>query len=203
VLQAAVLAAGESRRMGSPKALLPDRQGVPFITRIIQTLRSAHLTDVLVITGSQHEGIAAAVAQAHLDSAVRFARNPDPTRGQLSSIWTALDSSPDDTDGLLMTLVDVPMITTATVRAVIDAWNTTRAPVVRPIVDGRRGHPVIFDRRIFDELRAAPLDTGARLVVRAHWGESVDVPVADRGSIVDIDTPAEYERLRNEYTSDL
>jgi CTP:molybdopterin cytidylyltransferase MocA len=57
---------------------------------------------------------------------------------------------------------------------------------------------VIFDRRVFDELRAAPLDAGARLVVRAHWDESIDVPVSDRGSLRDIDTPADYQQLREE-----
>jgi len=183
--------------MGSPKALLPDPEGRPFVARIIRTLVSAGLTDVLVITGSQHDAIAAALADDHLSSAARLARNTDPSRGQLSSIWTALDSCPSDAEGLLMTLVDVPMITSETVRAVVEAWTGTRSSVVRPIVDGRRGHPVIFDRRLFDELRTAPLESGARVVVRAHWEESVDVPVDDPGSVADIDTPAEYERLRN------
>jgi molybdenum cofactor cytidylyltransferase len=201
VLQAVVLAAGESRRMGSPKALLPDPEGRPFIARIVRTLLSAGLTDVLVVTGSQHDAIAATLADEHLNSAARLVRNTDPARGQLSSIWTALDSCRPDAEGLLMTLVDVPMITSGTVRAVIETWSSTRAPVVRPIVDGRRGHPVIFDRRLFDELRGASLESGARIVVRAHWDESVDVPVDDPGSVADIDTPAEYERLRNGYTS--
>jgi len=184
--------------MGSPKALLPDPDGRAFVARIVRTLTAAGLTDVLVITGSQHDAIASALSADGVRDAVRLVRNADPLRGQLSSIWTALDACPPGASGLLMTLVDVPMITSATVRAVMDAWLTTRAPVVRPIVDGRRGHPVIFDRRLFDELRAAPLDAGARLVVRAHWDESIDVPVNDRGSLRDIDTPADYQQLREE-----
>ena len=197
MLQAAVLAAGESRRMGSPKALLPDPQGRPFVARIVRTLLSAGFTDVLVITGSQHDALTVALANDRLSNAVRLVRNTDPSRGQLSSIWTALDSCPPDAEGLLMTLVDVPMITSETVRAVVEAWSSTRAPVVRPIVDGRRGHPVIFDRKLFAELRTAPPESGARVVVRAHWDDSVDVPVDDPGSVADIDTPADYERLRN------
>jgi molybdenum cofactor cytidylyltransferase len=94
-----------------------------------------------------------------------------------------------------MTLVDVPMLTSGTVRAVVEAWRHTRAPVARPIMEGRRGHPVIFDRQLFDELRSAPLDSGARVVVRAHWPESVDVPVQDPGCLIDVDTPADYRRL--------
>ena len=196
MLPAVILAAGESRRMGSPKALLPDPDGRPFVTRIIRTLQEAGLTDVVVVTGTQHDAIDAAVAADGLYGGVRIVRNKEPGRGQLSSIWTALDACPSEAEGLLMTLVDVPMVATATVRAVVDAWRQTRAPVVRPIVAGRRGHPVLFDRRLFDELRAAPLDSGARVVVRAHWGESVDVPVDDPGSLVDVDTPADYARLR-------
>ena len=94
-----------------------------------------------------------------------------------------------------MTLVDVPMLTSGTVRAVVEAWLNTGAPVARPIVEGRRGHPVIFDRQLFDELRSAPLDSGARVVVRAHWAQSVDVPVQDPGCLIDVDTPADYRRL--------
>src|SRR4051812_33018346 len=188
MLSAAVLAAGESSRMGSPKALLHDPDGRAFIARIVRTLMAAGLTDVLVVTGAQHHAIAAALAEDGVRDAVRLVQNPDPSRGQLSSIWTALDACASDVDALLMTLVDVPMITSATVRAVFGTWLSTRAPIVRPIVDGRRGHPVIFDRRLFDELRAAPLDAGARTVVRAHWNESIDVPVDDRGSLVDVDT---------------
>jgi molybdenum cofactor cytidylyltransferase len=195
MLSPVILAAGESRRMGSPKALLPDPDGRAFIARIVRTLSDAGLTDVLVVTGAHHDAIASALASDGLGEHVQLIRNSDPSRGQLSSIWAALDATPPDANALLMTLVDVPMVTSATVRAVIDAWMSTRAPLVRPIVDGRRGHPVIFDRRLFDELRSAPLDDGARVVVRAHWGESIDVPVDDRGSVIDVDTPGDYQQL--------
>lgn len=151
---------------------------------------------MLVVTGIHHALIESALLADGLRRGVRLVSNPDPARGQLSSIWTALDATPSNADGLLMTLVDVPMIASQTVRAVVTAWTESRAPVVRPVASGRRGHPVIFDRRIFDELRAAPLDSGARAVVRAHWDESVDVPVDDPGSLIDVDTPDDYERLR-------
>jgi molybdenum cofactor cytidylyltransferase len=182
--------------MGSPKALLPGPDGRPFVARVVRTLHAAEVTDVMVITGSQHEAIDVALTQDGVRDSVRLVRNPDPARGQLSSIWTAIDACPPEAEALLMTLVDVPMLTSATVRAVVDGWRKTRAAIVRPIVDGRRGHPVIFDRRLFDELRSAPLDSGARAVVRAHWNESIDVAVNDPGCLVDVDTPADYEHLR-------
>ena len=182
--------------MGSPKALLPDPGGRSFVARIVRTLRAAELAELLVVTGSQHDAIAAALAADGVFEWVRLVRNTDPARGQLSSIWTALDACPPGTDGLLLTLVDVPMLTSETVRSVVEAWRDTRAAVVRPIMDGRRGHPVIFDHQLFDELRSAPLESGARAVVRAHWGESVDVPVRDPGCLIDVDTPLDYARLR-------
>lgn len=191
-----VLSAGESTRMGSPKALLHDADERPFIARVVRTLLRAGLTDVLVVTGSQHGSIEAALGADGLSDYVRLVRNPDPVRGQLSSIWAGLDARAPDTEGLLMTLVDVPMVEASTVSAVVDAWRNSRAPIVRPIVDGRRGHPVIFDRQVFDELRNAPLDAGARTVVRAHWPDSLDVPVNDRGCLIDVDTPSDYEQLR-------
>jgi molybdenum cofactor cytidylyltransferase len=191
-----VLSAGESARMGSPKALLHDPDERPFVARIVRTLLTAGLTDVLVVTGSHHGSIESALVADGLGGRVRLVRNTDPSRGQLSSIWTGLDARAADAEGLLMTLVDVPMLAASTVSAVVEAWRHTRAPIVRPIVDGRRGHPVIFDCQVFDELRNAPLDAGARTVVRAHWPDSLDVPVNDRGCLIDVDTPSDYEQLR-------
>jgi molybdenum cofactor cytidylyltransferase len=68
---------------------------------------------------------------------------------------------------------------------------------VRPAIGDRHGHPVVFDRRVFDELRRAPLEAGAKAVVRAHAAEVLDVPVTDEGCLVDIDTPHDYEALGN------
>jgi molybdenum cofactor cytidylyltransferase len=196
VLQPIVLAAGSSSRMGSPKAVLPDLDGRPFIARIVRTLRAAGLPEVLVITGPHHTAIAEAIERDGLSASVRLVLNPDPSRGQLSSIWAALEACDRSVEGVLITLVDVPLVASSTVQAVVDAWRDKRPPVVRPIVGGRRGHPVVFDRSTFDELKAAPLTEGARVVVRAHWPESVDVPVNDAGCLVDVDTPADYARLR-------
>jgi molybdenum cofactor cytidylyltransferase len=130
-----------------------------------------------------------------LSAAVRVVRNENPSRGQLSSLWTGLDATGADTEAALMTLVDVPMTNAATVRAVIDSWERTRAPIVRPAIGDRHGHPVLFDRWVFDELRRAPLTEGAKVVVHAHADELVNVPVDDEGCVEDVDTPEEYRAL--------
>jgi molybdenum cofactor cytidylyltransferase len=81
-----------------------------------------------------------------------------------------------------------------TVAAVIDQWRRSRAPIVRPAIGDTHGHPVLFDRVLFDELRRAPQSVGAKAVVRAHEREIVNVQVSDEGCVVDFDTPLDYER---------
>jgi molybdenum cofactor cytidylyltransferase len=182
--------------MGSPKALLTDGEGRSFVVRIAAALNEAGLSDVVIVTGDDHDAIAAALVSGGLATAPKVIRNPSPSRGQLSSLWTAMDEvCRPDTAAILVTLVDVPMISPTTIRAVLDGWRRSRAPIVRPLVHGRRGHPVIFDRAVFDELRRASLEEGARAVVRAHTHDSLDVPVDDEGCIADVDTPADYRTL--------
>jgi molybdenum cofactor cytidylyltransferase len=187
--------------MGSPKALLTDAHGVTFLARVTSTLAEAGLGRLTVVTGPHHDVITAALAEIRLAVRMSVARNPEPERGQLSSIWTGMDEVCDaDAEAVLVTLIDVPLVRVDTVRAVLDGWRTSRAAVVRPEFGGRRGHPVVFDRSIFDELRAAPLSEGARAVVRAHRPRVLDLPVDDPGCLIDIDTPADYDhRIRQSH----
>jgi molybdenum cofactor cytidylyltransferase len=192
VLVAILLAAGESSRMGSPKALLRDREGDPFVARVARTFLEAGIGHLIIVTGRHHDAVATALPQ--LEGLVRIVRNDAPERGQLSSLWVGLDAvQPLDPDAVLMTLVDVPFVTADTVRAVVDAWRRTGAPIVRPAIGDRHGHPVLFDRAVLPELRRAPLDEGAKAVVHAHARELVNVAVEDEGAVTDIDTRVDYE----------
>jgi molybdenum cofactor cytidylyltransferase len=168
-----------------------------FITRVLHSMRAAGVTDLVVVTGSLHARIVAAVATDPPEGAViHFARNPDPTRGQLSSLLTGLDmAARQSIDAVLMTLVDVPFVAPSTIRVVVDTFTRTRAPIVRPARGDRHGHPVLFARALFDELRRANPEQGAKAVVRAHGAEIVNVQVDDEGALVDVDTRDEYERL--------
>ena len=195
---AIVLSAGDSRRMGRPKALLPDADGRPFVARIVRTFAAADITEVTIVTGAHHEAIVRAVEADRLPVMPQFATNPDPSRGPLSSLWVGLDAvMRPELDAILMTPVDVPLVRPATIRAVLDAWRATHAPVVRPANGDRHGHPVLFDRAVFDELYRAPLDQGAKAVVRAHQDRLINVSVDDEGCLIDIDTAADYEALLN------
>ena len=183
--------------MGSPKAALLTPGGDAFVTHIVRTWRDADVDDLVIVTGGHHDAVIDALARDGVSSAPCIVRNPDPSRGQLSSLLCGMTAIvTPQTQGLMMTLVDVPLARVSTVTAIIDVWRRTRAPIVRPAIGDRHGHPVIFDRAVFAELRAAPLAQGAKTVVRAHAREVVDVPVSDEGSLVDVDTPQDYEALR-------
>jgi molybdenum cofactor cytidylyltransferase len=198
MIRAILLAAGESTRMGAPKALLPDGEGRVFVTRVLHTLHAAGVLDVTIVTGSLHARIVGTVAaDAPRQSVIRFARNPNHERGQLSSLLVGLAAA--DTPGVdaaLVTLVDVPFVKPATVKAVIDAFWRTRAPIVRAAKGTRHGHPVLFARMLFEELRHANPTQGAKAVVRAHASAILHVEVDDDGALLDVDTPAEYEQWR-------
>ena len=182
--------------MGSPKAALQTPEGQPFVVAIVDSLRaSAEVDDIVIVTGTHHEAIVEALGSRA--ALVRVVRNPDPDRGQLSSLWIGMDAVVTDaSQAFLMTLVDVPRIDASTIRAVVAAWRTSGAPIVRPAIGDRHGHPVLFDRAVFDELRRAPLDQGAKAVIRAHADDLLNVAVADAGCLVDVDTPQDYRKMQ-------
>jgi molybdenum cofactor cytidylyltransferase len=196
VLAGIVLAAGESTRMGTPKALLPDQSGHPFVARVVRTFLAAGIDELVVVTGSCHDAIVSALEQDRLPAMPRIVRNNDPSRGQLSSLWAGLDAVEHlALEALLMMPVDVPMVKASTVRTVIDAWRRGGPPLARPVMGDRHGHPVLFDRALFDELRRAPLAAGAKAVVHGHERQLLNIEVDDEGCLTDVDTPADYKAL--------
>ena len=194
VIPAVVLAAGASSRMGRPKANLPLADGHTFLSAIVSTLLDAGIDDVMVVVGHEAETIVSAFSGTTL--AARFVRNPDFSRGQLSSILAGLRAiDRPGVTAMLLTLVDVPLVSAATVRAVVDHYRRTRAPIVRPASGSRHGHPVLIDRSVFGALRAADPAAGAKPIIRAHATAAGDLAIDDEGAFADVDTPEQYERL--------
>jgi molybdenum cofactor cytidylyltransferase len=194
VIPVVILAAGKSTRMGRPKALMPAGNGETFLSRIMRTFLEAGVDDIVVVLGHQAEAIVQAVEAR--STTARFVLNPDYETGQLSSLLAGL--AVVDRPGVqacLVTLVDVPFVTAATVRAVMERYREAHAPIVRPVSGSRHGHPVLIDRSLFPLLRAADPGAGAKPVIRAHASTAGDVPVDDDGAFLDIDTPADFERV--------
>ena len=119
MLPGVILAAGDSTRMGFPKALLLTRDGRPFVAAIAETFAAAGLTEIIVVTGRDHERIAAALAHEALPVPPQVVRNLDPSRGQLSSLLIGIDRLSAETPAVVVTLVDVPLMTPETVRLVV------------------------------------------------------------------------------------
>ena len=188
-----VLAGGKSSRMGRPKALLPiGTTGENFFDRVTRTLLEAGASDIVVVVGADAGAIRAGVRPR---SRVRIVDNAEHAKGQLTSLLAGLRAV--DTavaSGVLMTLIDVPLVRAETIRRLIQAQCEGGAPIVRPVSSGRHGHPVIFGRALFDEFRRADPALGAKQVVRAHASEIVDIEVDDEGAFTDIDTREDYEK---------
>lgn len=190
-----VLAGGASRRMGQAKAGLVH-DGRTFLAHVLGALRGAGIDDVIVVSGSAHEAVLAARPSGD-DACVL--RNPDPERGQLSSLKIALGAlrtRQPRPGAAVMALVDHPAVRPATVAGLISAWSDTpQATIVLPVFAGRRGHPVLFAESLWDELLATADELGARAVVHADATRVLETPVDDAGVRIDVDTPDDFRRL--------
>jgi len=188
---AVVLSAGESSRMGRPKALLPI-QGQKFIERIIRVIGQSKVGRTIVVLGHHADQLRGQIEHLPVEVVI----NPDYRSGQLSSLQAAIRhiSNDDRCDGMLVHLVDHPFIDVALVDALIESFFETKKTIVVPRYKGKRGHPVIFSRELFGELLNAPLDQGAKAVVNAHRQETLEIEWQDEGITLDIDTPELYRQ---------
>jgi molybdenum cofactor cytidylyltransferase len=186
MLAAAILAAGESRRMGEPKALLPY-QGLTFVEHLLAATRHPRVSIHRVVLGANAEAIR---AQLKLDPA-SIVINPDWPKGQLSSLQAAIRSLPAQmTEGLILCPVDHPLVSQHLVSELIAAFDGSGKSIVLPTFEGRRGHPVIFRATLYQELVAASPDVGARQVVWAHADEIMEVATEEEGVVLNLNDPA-------------
>jgi molybdenum cofactor cytidylyltransferase len=195
MISAIVLAAGASSRMGRPKAALPLGQtGETTLSRVVRTLLDGGAPNVVVVAGAHLDAVRSAMPAR--EPRARVIEHAGWQKGQLSSLLAGLDTVDDPLlEAALVTLVDVPLVRSSTVAEVIAAWRRTRAPIVRPASGERHGHPVMFDRSVFSDLRSADPNTGAKAVFAIHRDRIVNVTVEDAGAFEDIDTPADYEKI--------
>jgi molybdenum cofactor cytidylyltransferase len=190
-----ILAAGQSSRMGQPKALLRcPPTGHTFVTQLILALRSGGLEQVGVVGRPHDVRLRDEIAGAA--SAIDYVVNPSPELGQLSSLLAGVDyAETHRAAGALVVPVDMPLIRAATVRAALDAFTQQDEPVLRVTYRGQHGHPVIFGARVFPALRHADPAQGARAVIRQDPSLVRNLEVDDPGVLRDIDLPEEYRRL--------
>jgi molybdenum cofactor cytidylyltransferase len=181
---AIILTAGESRRMGRPKAFLPFRGGT-FLSHIADTL-GARCAPVIAVFGFDAPRLMA-MAPAN----VKPVANPDYELGMLTSLQAGLRAVPEDCDTVLFTLVDHPAIASRTVEILL----RSTAPVAIPRHNGKRGHPVLLRRPVVEEFLAEPVAAKTRDTIDRHAAEIEYIDVDDPGISDDIDDPQLYENL--------
>jgi molybdenum cofactor cytidylyltransferase len=184
MLAAVILAAGESRRMGSPKALVPFR-GMSFVEHLLNAIQHSRIGVTRVVLGSGAEDIRAKLG---VDAAM-IVVNPDWRRGQLSSLQAALRSLPAGTEGMILCPVDHPLVSRNLVAQLIQQFDSTGKLIALPTFHARRGHPVIFRAPLYPDLLAVSPEVGARQVVWMHADQVAEVPTEEEGVILNLDDP--------------
>ncbi len=192
-----VLSAGESRRMGTPKALLPLGTGATeqsFLARVIATALEG-APPVLVVLGHHAGAIRAGVEL----EAVHVVQNPSPELGMLSSLKVglrALAEAPADVTGVLAWPVDHPLVRPTTVARLREEHAAHPGRAIVPRFEGRGGHPALYARTLWPALLALPDEGGARALYERQPRAVVRIDVDDPGVIHDVDTPDDYRKLR-------
>ncbi len=183
-----ILAAGESRRLGKPKQTLVWR-GEPLVRHVARAALAANLAAVKVVTGAH----AIEVGRVLTDLSIDLVHNANWAKGQSESLKTGVQALSPNTGAAIFLLVDQPQIPRTLIRALVETHSRTLAPIVAPQIDGQRGNPVLFDRVTFSDLLKLSGDVGGRSLFSRYpvtW-----VPWHDASLLLDVDTPADYERL--------
>jgi molybdenum cofactor cytidylyltransferase len=194
VLSAVILAAGESKRMGGyTKALLPVDGGT-FLERTIELMHHGEIGEIFIILGPEAEEVKKSVQPG----GVRFFINKEWKSGQLSSLRIGVRHLSSESEGMIFTPVDHPLVQKSTYDSLISFWLDHRERIVVPVYRGRKGHPALFPRGIYGMLLSAELPGGARDILYREKESVSYVEVADFGVVQDIDTVEDYRRYIGE-----
>lgn len=193
LLVAVVLAAGFGRRIGGPKARLRLPDGTPFLGAVLASVRAARPDAVVAVLGPWWDGT------PEVPEDTRAVVNPDPDRGQISSVRCAIEAVKDlGRAALLLAPVDHPRVSPVTFAAVAEAHRASPDRIVVVTHRGRRGHPVLFPAALVPELLGPVAAAGgARAVVRTHPDLVEELPVDDPAVLEDVDTKDDYGLLRS------
>ncbi len=203
-ITAILLGAGESKRMGQNKLLLPWGKRT-ILERSLQTLLNSRVKEVILVVNDQTQE----KARQWEDQRVKVVFNPEYRKGMSRSIHQGIRTSDPISEGFLIALGDQPTLKSRTINLLIEAFQKAEGKIIAPSFQGRRGHPVIFPRKYREELLKLRGDEGGKSILNRHSKEVLVVPVRSKEVIRDIDTPGDYKeglkgpgkRLRMEHTS--
>ncbi len=192
-IAALVLAAGQSRRMGEANKLLLEIDGKPMVRHVVETLQAAPLDGVTVVTGHEPDALRSVLEGCP----VTFAHNADFEQGLSTSLRTGLAALPADTDAVLICLGDMPNVDAGAIAHLIEAYDPADGhAIVVPTHTGKRGNPVLWDRRFFEAMAAVSGDTGARHLIGENEDLVIEVELPEPGVLEDFDTPESLAHLR-------
>jgi len=191
-IAAIVLAAGMSTRMGSNK-LLAEVDGKPLIRHVVEAALGSAASPVIVVTGNAGDKVRQAVSPL----TPRFIDNPDFSKGLSASLKCGLKNLPDDCDGAVVLLGDMPGVSSGLIDKLIASFDPAEDRAISVATrHGKRGNPVLWARRFFPEMLAIEGDVGARQLI-GHYAELVcEVEASDDAPLTDIDTPDELKAYR-------
>ncbi|MCR9070354.1 MAG: molybdopterin-binding/glycosyltransferase family 2 protein [Alphaproteobacteria bacterium] len=190
---ALILAAGQSRRMGKENKLLAQVDGKPMVRHVADAVAASKATSTTVVLGHEADAVRAALADLKLS----YAYNPDYAEGLSTSLKAGLAAVGDDVDGVIVCLGDMPRIGTATIDRMIAAFDPVEGrSIVVPTRRGKRGNPVLFAKRFFEEMGGVSGDVGARHLIGNHEDIAVEIEVDDESVLTDVDTPEALARIR-------
>ena len=194
-IAALVLAAGRSTRMGAINKLIAEIGGKPLVRIAAEQALASQASPVIVITGHERERIEAALSGLP----VHFAHNPDYADGLGTSLKAGIAAVPADADAAIVCLGDMPQVDHQLIDKLIAAFDPERgALVVVPTFGGRRGNPVVWSRRFFNDLMAIQGDIGARHLIGSYAEAVVEIPVAGGAALTDVDTPESFSAVKAE-----
>jgi molybdenum cofactor cytidylyltransferase len=185
-----ILAAGESTRMGSPKALLKigDKS---FAQQIVDTLIASRVLDIVIVLGADAESIQSQLNWFEGKTVI----NKEWEKGQLSSALSGLHAvEQHDLHGVLIWPVDRPLVSRHVVVGMLHQFWTKHKQIVVPIYRGRRGHPVLFGKNLFHDLERAPMDVGVRSVLQARPDDVLEYQTEEEGVVINIDSPEDHQK---------
>ena len=192
-IAALLLAAGQSRRMGGPNKLLEPIDGTPMVARTAQRLLSSRARPIVAVLGNQAERVDAALGNLPVERV----RNPAFAEGLSTSLKRGLAALPDDIDGVIVCLGDMPLVAGRDLDRLIAAFNPVEGrAIVVPTRRGKRGNPVLWARRFFAEMAELAGDVGAKHLIGEHAELVCEVEMDSDGVLVDIDTPDALAALR-------
>ena len=195
-VSAVVLAAGRSTRMGPINKLVAPFGGRAMVRAVVDALQGSSVRPVVVVTG--HE--AGRVEEALAGADVRFVHNPEYRQGLSGSIRAGLSALPESTEAAVISLGDMPLVTSAHVDRLVAAFDPAEGrEICVPVFEGKRGNPVLFARRFFEEIAAVRGDVGARHLIGEYEEHVCEVTVDDRAVLVDVDSPGALREIEGEF----